>query len=166
LKRISQADAELYMPSAWKNTTKSSNSDDCHLVSSSSSNSATSDDDFRIKFRTRKPVSNKTEKSPIKLRKHTTNSHKTKDVIINYNLSTISHQSSIDDSLTHAEDISPMDEDRILKDVIQNKDNDSVFGSIDVAPDKTTKNNSNHDNEDLSNDKIQLSSSEESSDDR
>ena len=174
LKRIPQADAELYIPSAWKNKVDnlSSNSDSQRLTRSKtteiSTTSSTSDDDFRIKYRTRKTVSNKTEKSSIKLRNHTTTkSHKKNDVVINYNSSTMLDQASLDDdSLTIPEDISPMDEDRILKDVIENNDNESIFASLDIIQDKPMENNSNHDMDDISNDRIESSPIQESDDDR
>ena len=185
LKRISQTDAELYMPLAWKNKvsnsqriTSSSSSDENQIKKKSDSNSSkkaneisttssTSDDDFRIRVRTRKSLSsNRTEKSLNKSRKQTTNSRKKNDVIINYNPSSILEQSTLDDSMSIADDISLMDEDRILKDVIDNNDNESIFGSLDIAQDKPMEINSNHDMEDLSNDRIQSSPTQLSEDDR
>jgi hypothetical protein len=183
LKRISQTDAERYMPLAWKNKvsnsqriTESSSSDESQTKQNSNSSkkaneisttSSTSDDDFRIRLRTRKSLStNKTEKSSNKSRKQTTNSRKKNDVIINYNPSSILEQASLDDSITIADDISPMDEDRILKDVIDNNDNESIFASLDINQDKPMEMNSNHDMEDLSNDRIQSSPTQLSEDDR
>ncbi|CAF3208709.1 unnamed protein product [Rotaria socialis] len=203
LKRISQADAERYMPLAWKNirsksfsyNSDSSTSHEKQLPSSLHSNnlqqreashlsnsnneissnnqirnstsahddseSSTSDDDFTIKVRTEKCSSNRTEKSPTKSHKREKRSHKKHDVIINYNLTTAPNEASLDetsiqepiaeDSLTIVDDMSPIDEDPILKDVIDNNDNDSIFGSLDIAQDKLRK---QHSNEDAYNDEI------------
>ncbi|CAF4811388.1 unnamed protein product, partial [Rotaria socialis] len=105
--------------------------------------------------------SNRTEKSPTKSHKREKRSHKKHDVIINYNLTTAPNEVSLDetsiqepiadDSLTIVDDMSPIDEDPILKDVIDNNDNDSIFGSLDIVQDKLRK---QHSNEDAYNDEI------------
>ena len=128
--------------------------------------SSTSDDDFRIKIRTRKSLLNETEKSATKSSKHKSHSHKTNDITINYNPTTILNETSLEDSLTIAQDISPMDEDRILKDVIENNDNESIFASLDIAQDKSVERTNNPDIEDISNDGILPSPLEDFSDDR
>ncbi len=137
-------------------------------ISTTSSTSDDNDDDFNIKIRTRKSLLNKPEKSPNKLRKHTNNnSHKkTNDIIINYNPSAVLDEPSLDDSLSITEDISPMDEDRILKDVIENNDNESIFASLDITQDKPMETNSNDDVGDVSNDGIDQLPIQDSSDER
>ncbi|CAF3656265.1 unnamed protein product [Rotaria sordida] len=230
LKRISQADAERYMPIAWKNikskrlstASDSSNSNDIprdsnifetltpsktnhnnsdtssndekkakeklltsdndqasasskihknNEISTTTSSSDDDDDDFNIKTRTRKSLLNKTERSPIKLRKHANRSHKKHDIIINYNLSsTIENESSLDepilkDSLAITQEITPMDEDQILKDVIENNDNESIFTSLDITPDKQMETNLNDDIEDPLNNEIDSSSTQDSTHD-
>jgi len=135
-----------------------------------STTSSTSDDndDYNIKIRTRKSSLNKTEKPPYKLRKHTNDKthKKTKDIIINYNPSTGLDEPSLDDSLSIAEDITPMDEDRLLKDVIENNDNESLFASLDITQDKQMETNSNDKVGDVSNDEIDQLPNQDSSDDR
>jgi hypothetical protein len=110
---------------------------------------------------------NQTEKSLNKSRQHTNKSHKkTKDIIINYNPSAILNEPTLEDSLTIAEDISPMDEDRLLKDVIEHNDNESIFASLDIAQDKPMETNSNDEIQEMSNDEIDPVPNQESSDDR
>ncbi|CAF4738111.1 unnamed protein product [Rotaria sp. Silwood1] len=238
LKRISQADAERYMPSTWKNINskklstgsdssisqgqqilESSNSDDIprnsnifetltrsndekkakekllasdndqasisstthksHETSTTSSTSEDDDDDFSIKIRTRKSLLKKTERSPIKLRKSTTRSHKKHDIVINYNLSsTVPNESSLDetpledppleepslkDSLAIVEQINPMEEDQILEDVIENNDNESILASNDINQDKPMETNHNDDDvEEASNNDIDSSTTQDS----
>jgi hypothetical protein len=156
---------------------KSATSDSDQTSSSSKTNetstSSISDDDFTIKIRTRKSSSNKIEKSSITTRKHKTNSHKKKEVVISYNSSTIINEPLSDPSSTIAEDISPMDEDinpidedRILKDVIENNDNESVFASLDIPQNKPMEINDNNIPEDISNNGIDSSPAEDSNDNR
>ncbi|CAF4369707.1 unnamed protein product, partial [Rotaria sp. Silwood2] len=153
-----------------------------HKNNETSTTSSTSDDDedFNIKIRTQKSILNKTERSTIKSRKNTNRSHKKHDIIINYNLSsTIPNESSLDeppsdkpiieepplkDSLAIAEEISPMDEDQILKDVIENNDNESIFASLDIAQDKPMETNPNDNIEEASNNEIDSSPTEDSHD--
>lgn len=174
IKRISQADAERYMPPAWKNnqpnrstidheSSKKSNDNEISTTSSTSEE----EEDYNIKTRTRSSLRNQTEKSSNKSRQHTNKSHKkTKDIIINYNPSAILNEPTLEDSLTIAEDISPMDEDRLLKDVIENNDNESIFASLDIAQDKPMETNSNDEIQEMSNDEIDPVPNQESSDDR
>jgi hypothetical protein len=120
--------------------------------------SSTSDDDYNIKIRRGKLPLNKTnEESPIKLRRHiaTSNNHinKTNNVIINYNSSTIINDPSLEDSLSIVDDLVPMDEDQMLKDVIENNDNESIFASLDITHEKITETNSNDDVDNIINEK-------------
>jgi hypothetical protein len=71
---------------------------------------------------------------------------------------------SLEDSITIAQDISPMDEDRLLQDVIENNDNDSIFASLDITHDKPMETNPIEEIVDASND--QLSTTQDSTDDR
>jgi len=166
LKRISQADAERYMPPAWKHSTDKAKDNNNEI--STTSSTSDDDDDYNIKYRTRKSSLNKTEKSLNKSDKHTNNKFhkKTNDIIINYNPSTILDEPSLDNSLTIDENITPMDEDRILKDVIENNNNESIFVSLDITQDKPIETNSNDEVEDLSNDAIDQLPTQESSDER
>jgi hypothetical protein len=157
------------MPLVWKEEDVPSEArNDQSATSDSSSSSSTSDedDDYQIKYRIRKPPSdNKTEQSSIPSRKQTNRSHKkSKDVFVNYNSSTILDEPALEDSITIAQDISPMDEDRLLKDVIENNDNDSIFASLDIAQDKPNETHPIEENEDPSNE--QESTTQESSDDQ
>ena len=110
-----------------------------------STTSSTSDDDFTIKIRTQKSLTKKNERSPIELRKRQKKSHRSRNIIINHNPSTILNESSVNDSLTIVEDINPIDEDPILQDVIENKDNETIFGSLDIPQDKQMETNLDED---------------------
>jgi hypothetical protein len=165
LKRISQADAKRYMPLAWRKENITTETRRNQSSTSSSTSDEEDDDDYEIKYRIRKSASNKTEKSSIPSRKQTRNSHKkSNDIFINYNPSAILDEPSLEDSITMTQDISPMDEDRLLKDVIENNDNDSIFASLDIAQDKPMEINPIEEIEDASND--QLSTNQDSSDNR
>jgi len=59
-----------------------------------------------------------------------------------------------------------MDEDQILKDVIENNDNESIFASLDIAQDKPIETNSNDEDENISNNEIDQLPTEDSPDDR
>ncbi|CAF2926649.1 unnamed protein product [Rotaria sp. Silwood2] len=54
--------------------------------------------------------------------------------------------------------VSMNDDDRILKDVIENNDNEFIFAPLDINQDKPNERNSNNNNtaEDISNDGIYL----------
>jgi len=163
LKRISQSDAERFMPLAWKNENVPTET----RKDESSTSSSTSDDDsdYNIKYRTRSSVSKKTEKSTIQSHKQPNKSHKkSNDVFINYNPSAMLDEPSLEDSITIAQDISPMDEDRLLQDVIENNDNDSIFASLDITHDKPMETNPIEEIVDASNDR--LSTTQDSTDDR
>lgn len=92
-------------------------------------------------------------------------------MIINYNLSSptpvnesssdepIVQEATLANSLTIAEATSPTEEDPILKDVIENNDNDSVFASLDIPQDKSMETNLN---KNLSNDEIDSLPNEDS----
>jgi len=64
------------------------------------------------------------------------------------------------------EDINPIDEDRILKDVIENNDNESIFASLDIPQNKPMEINDNNIPEDISNNGIDSSPAEDSNDNR
>ena len=162
IKRISQADAERFIPQTWKKESDHSEASNSSSISSSSDE----EEDYQIKYRTQKsPSDNKTEKSSISSHKQTDRSHKkTKEVFINYNPSTILDEPSMDDSITIAQDISPTDEDRLLMDVIENNDNESIFASLDIAQDKPNETHPVEESEGPSNE--QVSTTQDSTDDQ
>lgn len=156
LKRISQADAERYKPLAWV-TNESSSSDETD-----------DDDEFNIKIRTRSTSSiNKTEKCSTKTSNSTKKSShkKTNDIFINYNSSPILDEQSNDDSSTMDQDISPVEQ--VPKNIKENKNNESVFSSLNITQDKPMEISVNEqETENVINDVIDEESTQESSEER
>ncbi|UJR15474.1 hypothetical protein I4U23_002417 [Adineta vaga] len=218
LKRISQQDAELYMPLAWRNedfktstekgsrTKQSStptNSNDaagnsntfenitnneksCKRRSHTSDNdqidksskarknnetsttSSTSDDDddYTIKYRTRRQsISNKVDKTPSKSHRSRRNSHRKKEVIINYNSSPEENQVLSDHSVNADGDQNLMDNNNES----ENHDQESEMPLRATLSEKLTKKTNNETNnvvENISNDEMNPPSASESDHDR
>lgn len=130
LKRISPTDAQRYMPPAWKNRPQSSDT-------SSLSSSSDDEEDFNIKYRTRKSPSKKTDKSFTQCPSPKTFSRKkSKDIFINYNIPPAVDEASLEDSLTIAEVIGPIDDEGTLQELIDNNDNECIFDSLVTPQDK------------------------------
>ena len=155
LKRISQTDAERYMPLAWRNEHDSSDS------------SSDDNEDYNIKYRTRKSSLKKGEKSSTlnsTPKDHTRK--KSKDIFINYNIPANVDEPLLEDSLTIAEEMGPIDEDGVLQELIENHDNESLFESLVIEHDKPTETNPMEVEAEIPNEPIEQLSTEDSSDDR
>lgn len=157
LKRISPTDAERYMPLAWRPNQHESND----------SSSSSDDEDYNIKYRTRNSLLKKGEKSstPNATIKDQTRK-KGKDIFINYNIPTNVDEPLLEDALTMAEEMGPIDEDGVLQELIENHDNESLFDSLVIQPDKTNETDPIRLEADIPNEPIEQLSTEDSSDDQ
>jgi len=160
LKRISEIDAERYKPLAYRTEKENEMIDDTFPSSSSSSLSATSEDeDYYLKYRTRKITPKNTTHSPKKSSTPIKKSFKkTTEVVISYNQPLESNQSTNSD-----EDRHPIDDEQIQNEASKkpnnSKNNSSIFESLnltsdtpmDTAPDDPVETVSNEENNESSN---------------
>ena len=159
LKRISEIDAERYKPLAYRTEKENEMIDDTFPSSSSSLSGTSEDEDYYLKYRTRKITSKNTTNSPKKSSTPIKKSFKkTAEVVISYNQPLESNQSTNSD-----EDRHPIDDEQIQNEASKkpnnSKNNSSIFESLnltsdtpmDTAPDDPVETVSNEENNESSN---------------